>query len=107
MANQVSSEPSTMFFGSTRVLSSSEDSGSETEACNTNVRNDKPRISFTIDTLKCRKTGTEACIPSDILSSAELVAIVTSMQITPAQQFAFTRSFVEETDGDPAKVKLF
>ena len=42
MVNQVSSEPSSMFSGSTRVLSSSEDSGSETEACNTNVRNDKP-----------------------------------------------------------------
>ena len=32
--------------------------------------------------------------------------MATRMKITPAQQFAFTRAFIEETGGDPAKVKL-
>ena len=52
------------FYGSMRVLSSSEDSGRETEACNTNVWNNKPGNFSTIVTLKCWKTGTKAFIPS-------------------------------------------
>ena len=63
-----------MFSGNARVLSSSEDSGSETEACNTNVWNDKLGNAFTLATHKCRKTGTKACISSDILSSPKSVA---------------------------------
>ena len=47
-----------------------------------------------------------AFIPSDILSSPKLVAMTTQMKILPAQQIEFARAFVEETDGDPAKVKL-
>ena len=90
-----STEPSTLFSGSTRVLSSSEDSGSETEACNTNVWNDKLRNSFTLATHKCRKTETEAFIPSDILSSPKLMAKATQIKIMPVQQIAFPRAFVE------------
>ena len=101
-----SSEPSTLFSGSMRVSSSSEDSGSETEACNPNVWNNKTGNSSNIASHKRRKTGTNAFIPSDILSSPKLVAMATRMKITPAQQFAFTRAFIEETGGDPAKVKL-
>ena len=58
-----------------RVLSSIKDSGSETEACNTNVWNDNPGNSSTIVIHKRWKTETEAFIPSDILSSPKLVAI--------------------------------
>ena len=89
-----------------RVLSSSEDSGSETEDCNTDVWNDKPRNFFTIATHKHRKTGTEALIASNILSSPKLVAMATQMKIMPAEQFAFTSAFIEQTGEDPAKVKL-
>ena len=32
--------------------------------------------------------------------------MTTQMKIMPAQQIEFASSFVEETDGDPAKVKL-
>ena len=78
-----SSESSTLFSGSTRVLSSSEDSGSKTEAGNTNVWNDKLENSFTLATHQRRKTGTEACIPSDILSSPKSVAMAAQMKIMP------------------------
>ena len=99
-------EPRTLFSGSTRVLSSREDSGSETEASNTNVWNDKQENFFTRATLKCSKTGTKAFIPSNILSSPKSVAVATRMKIMPVQQIAFTCAFAEETDRDPAKVKL-
>ena len=78
-----SSEPSTLFSGSTRVLSSSEDSGSKTKAGNTNVWNDKLGNSFTLATHRRRKTGTETCIPSDILSSPKSVAMAAQMKIMP------------------------
>ena len=81
------------------------DSSSETEACNTNVWNDIPGNSFAIATHKCWKTGTKGFIPSGVLSSPELVAMATWIKITSVQQF--TCAFVEETDGDPGKVKLF
>ena len=32
--------------------------------------------------------------------------MVTQMKIMPAKQIVFTRAFVEETDGEPANVKL-
>ena len=32
--------------------------------------------------------------------------MATQMKIMPAQQIEFAYAFVEETDGDPAKVKL-
>ena len=57
-----SSEPSTLFSGSMKVSSSSEDSGSETEACNPNVWNDKTGNSSNIASHKRRKTGTNAFI---------------------------------------------
>ena len=98
-----SSEPSTLLSGSTRILSNSEDRGSETEACNTNVWNNKLGNSFTLATHKCRKNGTEAFIPSDILSSPKSVTMATQIKIMSVQQIAFTRAFVEETDWRPCK----
>jgi hypothetical protein len=50
------------------------------------------------------KTGTEAFIPHNILSSPRLVSLASRMKMTPTQQAAFTQAIVDEIGSDPSKV---
>ncbi|KAK6183334.1 hypothetical protein SNE40_010835 [Patella caerulea] len=73
--------------------------------------NERPLASFIPDSKpnkrsheRTAKSGTEAFIPHNILSSPILVALATQIKMTPAEQSAFTEAFVEEAGGDPSQV---
>lgn len=50
------------------------------------------------------REGTKAFIPHNILQSPKLVSLATRMKLTPTQQAAFTKAFIEEAGGDVSKV---
>ena len=54
---------------------------------------------------KRKKIGTEAFISENILKSPRLVSLATRIKMTPTQQAAFTKTFIEEVGGDVSKVK--
>ena len=54
--------------------------------------------------LRLKKSGTDAFIPHDILKSPRLVSLAARIKMTPAQQAASTKTFIEEAGGDVSKV---
>ena len=68
---------------------SSEDNASEFSE-NEDLNTNRPH--------RCTKTGTTAFIPENILSSPKLVSLSTRMKIAPAQQYAFTKALIEESE---------
>ena len=52
------------------------------------------------------RTGTPAIIPFNILQSRKINSLAARMRITPAQQTALTKAFVDECGGDSSKLSL-
>jgi len=46
------------------------------------------------------RTGTVGFIPHDIVKRPKLVALATRLRMTPTQQAAYTKAFIEEAGGD-------
>lgn len=58
----------------------------------------------TIPPQRRKPAGTEAFIPSDLLSRPRLVSLATRLKMTPAQQAAFTQGVITESGGDVSMV---
>ena len=53
-----------------------------------------------------QKVGTHTFIQPDILQSPKLVSLATRLNMTPAQQNAFTKALIDKSAGDSSKVNL-
>lgn len=64
-----------------------------------------PSTSSTLRTHhRTARTGTTAFIPHDIMQRPKLVALATRLKMTPTQQAAYTKAFIEEAGGDASKI---
>lgn len=93
------SDAETKEMFSTRTLESSTSEESEGENVNFTQRPTTPKSHK-----RTKRTGTEAFVPHDILKSPRLVSLAARIKMTPAEQAAYTKAFVDEIGGDVSKI---
>ena len=77
---------------------------SETEE-NFSDRNVQPKCLSTRKHVKT-KTGTAGFFHANLLKSNRLTSLAARLNMTPAQQHIYTKALIEETGGDPLKLKI-